>query len=360
MCTKAVASKSSNPALEGVLIKATDDLLLTGYNLKIALRTRLEADVQSKGSAVFNAKLFTDIIRSMPEGFITVSVKDSTATISCGASIMNISVLDPEDYPEIPAVLYEHSFSMPRKILKELIQGTIFSASDSEMKPILTGCLFKFIGNKLEVVALDNFRMAIRRYTFKDEAPLPNEMSFNVPATALREVDRLIDDSDETVTLSLARRNIMIKIDNTVLTTNLIAGEYMNYSVMLGTEPETELDISTSELISSIERTSIIINERLRNHLRLSFDEELVRLTCNSSLGTSYDECGYTNFNGKPIEIGFNSLYLLEALRACKPSERVRIQMKTPISPMIIRPLPDSEDPDEFLYLIVPVRLKAM
>jgi len=359
-CTKAVASKSSNPALEGILIKADGDLLLTGYNLKICMRTSVEAEVQKPGSAVFNAKLFSDIIRSMPEGFVTVAVKDSTSTISCGASIMNISVINPDDYPEIPLILYEHNFSMPQKVLKELIQGTIFSASDSETKPVLTGCLFKFIGNKLEVVALDNFRMAIRRYTFKDETPLPNEMSFNVPATALREVERLIGDTDEHVTLSLAKRNIMFKVDNTTLMTNLIAGEYFNYPVMLGAEPETVVTVKTSDFISSIERTAIIINERLRDRVRLTFDEELVRLTCKSSLGTSYDECTYASFDGNKIEIGFNYVYLLEALRACKQSETIRLEMKTPLSPLIIKPTDDSEDPDEFIYLIVPVRLQPM
>ncbi|NLD87460.1 MAG: DNA polymerase III subunit beta [Clostridiales bacterium] len=359
ICSKAASTKSSNPALEGILIKADRELIMTGYNLRISLRTELSADIVTSGSAVFNAKLFSDIVRALPDGPVTISVKESTATISAGASIMNISVLKAEDYPELPIVIYDYSFTMPQSVLKELIIGTIFSASDSELKPILTGTLFRFSDNNLEMAALDNFRLAIRRYTFKNEPPVKEELSFNVPATALRELERLMSDTDEVVTLSLAKRNIMFKIGPTVLTTNLIAGEFFNYSVMINAEATTTVEANVQELISSIERTSIIISERLRNHLKLNFDEELLRLSCVSSLGTSYDECSYITFSGSPVEIGFNSMYLLDALRACRNTEKVKLSLRTPVSPLIITPCDDSENPEEFLYLIVPVRLRA-
>ena len=351
---RAVSTKSNITALEGILFDANNRLTLTGFDLEIGIRTICDADIIEKGGVILNAQLISSIVRKLPDNIITISTDENHyATISCGPSVFHLIGQNPAEYPELPTVLREKGAGIPQNILKSMIQGTIFAVSDNENKPIITGCLFKIVGNILTVVALDNYRMAIRREEIVRKET-EDALSFVVPGKTLREVERFLDESDEIVNLSLSRRHITFEMGGTVLTSRLLEGEYINYEGAIPKPTTMKLTVKTDEIISALDRVSLIINEKLRNYVKCSFAGNLLKLDCTTAVGYAHDECAINITEGSDISIGFNSRYLLDALRACR-EEEVLCTLNTPLTPCIIRPV----EGDKFLHMILPVRLKT-
>lgn len=351
---RAVSTKSTISALEGILFEADTRLTLTGFDLEIGIRTIADADIIEKGGVILNAQLVSSIVRKLPDNIITIESDEKFfTTISCGPSVFNLIGQNPAEFPELPTVLREKGAKIPQNILKSMIQGTIFAVSDNENKPIITGCLFKMIENTLTVVALDNYRMAIRREEVV-RADSAENMNFVVPGKTLREVERFLEESDETVNLSLSRRHITFEMNDTVLTSRLLEGEFLNYEGAIPKASSLKLTVKTDELISSLDRVSLIINEKLKNYVRCSFGSDLLKLDCTTAVGRAYDECAISITEGNGLDIGFNSRYLLEALRACR-EEEVICSLNTPLTPCVITPI----EGDKFLHMILPVRLKT-
>jgi len=351
---RAVSTKSTITALEGILFHADKMLTLTGFDLEIGIRTHTAAEIIEKGSVILNARLISDIVRKLPDNIITIESDEKYfTTISCGPSVFNLIGTNPAEFPELPNVMKERGAAIPQNILKSMIQGTIFSVSDNENKPIITGCLFKMVGDTLTVVALDNYRMAIRRNNIV-RADDSENMTFVVPGKTLREVERFLDESEDTVNLSLSRRHITIEMGDTILTSRLLEGEFINYEGAIPKNVSVKLTAKTDDLISSLDRVSLIINEKLKNYVKCSFTQDLLKMDCTTAVGKAYDECPISISEGNGLEIGFNSRYLLEALRACK-EEEVICELNTPLTPCIIKPT----EGDKFLYMILPVRLKS-
>jgi len=351
---RAVSSKSTIPALEGILIQADDQLTLTGFDLEVGIRTWAPAAIEEKGSIVIGARILSDIIRKLPDNIITVTCDERLyVTISCGSSVFNLIGMAPADYPELPIVQKERYTTLPQNVLKTIIEGTIFSASENDSRPIITGCLFKITGSELVVVALDSFRMALRTETVVRSDSTEN-MSFVVPAKALREVNRFLTDSDKNIQISISRRNIAFQIGDTLLTTRLLEGEFLNYNNAIpASSPKTVL-VNRADLIESLERVSLITNDKLRNLVHCTFEDNILKLKCTTAIGQAYDECYINPVEGGDLMIGFNSRYMLDALRACH-DEIVKLELNTSTSPCLIRP----QEGNQYLYLILPVRLKA-
>ncbi len=350
---RAVSTKSTVSALEGILFHATTALNLTGFDLEIAIRTVAEANIIERGAVILNARLIADIVRKLPDNIVTVETDERfVATITCGPSRFTLNGLDPAQYPELPTVLREKGAVLPQNILKSMINGTIFSVSDNEAKPIITGCRFSIEGKTLTVTALDNYRLAVRREEISREDE-SDKLLFVVPGKTLREVERFLDENEESnVNLSLSRRHISFEMGETTLTSRLLEGEFVNYESIIPSESKLTVQANTNELIDSLDRVSLIINEKLKNYVKCDIKSDILKLSCQTAIGTSYDECS-VKLDGEPLCIGFNSRYLLDALRACR-DEEVVLSMSTDVSPCVITPLAG----DKFLYLILPVRMR--
>jgi DNA polymerase-3 subunit beta len=350
----AITAKSTIPALEGILIEANEQLILTGFDLEVGIRCKNYAEILERGTVVINGRLLSDIIRKLPDDIVTISCDEKLyVTISCGVSVFNLVGMSPSDYPELPAVQKERYTTLPQNTLKKIIQGTIFSASENDSRPIITGCLFKITGEELVVVALDSFRLAMRT-EHVERGDSTKNLNFVVPAKALREVDRFLSDSDDNINISISRRNICFEFGNTVLTSRLLEGEFLNYQNAIPDSSTKILQAKTADLITALERVSLITNEKLKNFVKCEFSDDKLILTCTTALGQAYDECRVHNLTGSDLTIGFNSRYLLDSLRACR-DEEVRLELNTPNSPCIIKPV----EGEAFLYLILPVRLKG-
>ncbi|MGN1030666.1 MAG: DNA polymerase III subunit beta [Butyricicoccaceae bacterium] len=351
--SRAVSSKSTNALLEGILITAdTEGLTLCGYNLSMGIRVRIGASVVEPGSAVLGAKLFGDIIRKLPDDIIYVEIDEKlVATIKCGRAVFNLITSPAEEFPKLPEVENGNSLELAQKTLKSMISRTIFAVSDNESKPIHTGCLFETEGDRLNVVAVDGYRLSVRRETL-EHAP-GADTHFVVPGSSLREVERILAESDDAVEILPDEKHIMFCIGNTVLITRLLEGEFLNYRAAIPASGDYNITASVRDLITGIERVSLIVSEKLKNPVRMKFDGSLLCMSCITAVGKSYDECTYEG-EVDGLEIGFNNRYLLDALRAC-PEETVKIALKGSLNPIVFTPA----EGNSFTYLVLPVRLKA-
>jgi len=350
--SRAVTGKSSMPLLEGLLICAdASTLTVTGYDMSMGIRTTTETDVVEPGSIVINAKLLLDIVRKLPNDVVYIETDDKLmTTVKCGRAVFNLAATEADEFPALAEVSSATGFSLPQNILKSMISQTIFSVSDNESKPIHTGCLFELDGSRLNVAAVDGYRLSVRRETIEG---MSGEMKFVVPGASLREIERILGEDDEPVEIFPDQKNILFRIGGTTLITRLIEGEFLNYRAAIPNDFEHVVSIDSHELISSIERVSLIVSEKLKNPVRFHFDGNYVQLSCVTAIGKSYDECPIDGCI-EDLEIGFNNRYMLDALRA-SGTEKVRLQLKGSLNPIVISPT----EGDKFTYLVLPVRLRA-
>ena len=352
IASRTVSQKSTIAALEGILISAGNMLVLTGYNLETGISVSLEANIQEMGTAVFPAKLFGDIVRKLPDDTVTIQVDDNyKVKIISGISTFSIMASSSEDYPSLPDVEYDKAISVPQNVLKDMISGTIFSVSDNQARPIQTGCKFEITAEDITVVAVDGYRLALRRE--KIENPEERILNFVAPSPALREVEKILGDTDDSVSFTLGTKHIMFQIGIATLVCRLLEGEFLDWRRVVPTDNPIRLAINVKNMTESLERVSLIVSEKLKSPVRCTFGENVVALRTSNSIGNAYDECP-TAGSGGDMEIGFNCKYLLEALRAV-PTENISMELKTNLSPAVITPC----EGDKFTYMVLPVRLKA-
>lgn len=352
IASRTVSPKSTIPALEGILITAGTLLTLTGYNLETGISVSMEADVKEMGSAVFPAKLFGDIIRKLPDETVTIRVDDNyKVKILSGISSFSIMASSADDYPSLPDVEYNKSVSIPQNVLKEMISGTIFSVSENQARPIQTGCKFEIEEETITVIAVDGYRLALRRE--KIDNPEGRALSFVAPAPALREVEKILGDTDEDASFTLGTRHISFQIGNATLICRLLEGEFLDWRRVVPTDNPIHLAVNVRDMTQSLERVSLIVSEKLKSPVRCTFGDNVAALRTSNSIGNAYDECSIAG-NGGDMEIGFNCKYLLEALKAV-PSENISLELKTNLSPAVINPC----EGNKFTYMVLPVRLKA-
>ena len=347
---RAVSSKSSVPALEGILIKAdSEGVLLCGYDLELGMTTSVEAQVTEPGGVVLSARLFGDIVRRFPAETVSISVDEKNmATLISGASEFSIAGIPAQEYPELPSVAEETSVLLPHGVLKSMIRQTIFAVADNDAKPVHTGTLFELSENKIKLVSVDGYRLAMREET----AACSQEMTFVVPGKTLSEVLKLLGDGDDTLTLQIGRRHILFNIGDYTVISRLLEGEFLDYNAAIPASHATEVVVNTRAFIDSVERVSLLITDRLKSPVRCAFEDGQIRLSCSTAIGRASDEFE-AKLSGPPVEMGFNNRYLLDALRNTEGDE-ARVQLSGPLSPMKVLP----REGNSFLFLVLPVRLK--
>lgn len=352
VASKAASTKSPIPALEGILIEAAAQRVrLTGYDLKKGIYTQIDADIAQQGSIVLGARIFGEIVRSLPDGTVHISAEGNNVSITCGNSAFSIIGSDAADYPELPSIDGQTGIQLPQDLLSEIIRQTIFAVSDSEARPIYTGELFEIEDGMLTVVAVDGYRLALRREPVEGAGAA---CSFIVPGSALSDLEKLCGATDEPVHISLGSKHISFTLGETVLVSRRLEGDFLNYKKTVPSSFNITLQTQRSMLQRTVERVSLIIDDKIKNPIRCIFGDGQVRIVCATSLGKAEDVCGLEG-NGGELEIGFNNRYLLDALKAA-PAEDINVCLNTGSSPCVISP---SDGDENFLYMILPVRLKA-
>ena len=353
VASRTVAQKSSIPALEGLLLHAENDLTISGYNMQTGIRTRLSADVTEQGELVLNARLFGDIIRKMPDDVITFSADDRQLVhLSCGDADFDILGLSAADYPELPEVEDDYCVSIQQKTLRAMIEQTSFAVSTNESRPVHTGALFEISDKGLTMVAVDGFRLAIRKEPL--EKIEGGAFSFVTPGSALNEVQKICEDTEDLAEFTLGRRHILFEVGDTQLICRRLEGEFLDYKNAIPRKNPISVIAETKSLINSIDRVSVVISDKLKSPVRCTFGSDKVFLSAKTGNGDAKDVCRISG-DGGGLEIGFNNRYLMEALRYA-PADTVKIELNTGVSPAIIVPVDGEEN---FLYMVLPVRLKS-
>ena len=349
---RTVAQKSSLSVIEGILCRAGMGLSLTGYNMETAITYDIDAEVTDPGDCILPAKLFGDIIRRLPEGPVTVVVDEAyKVSIRAGYASFTISAESAEDYPELPDVNDGRPIHIPQCRLKELISGTIFAVSENQGRPIHTGVKFEVTNDSITTVAVDGFRLA--RRTFHPEESTQRELNFVVPAAGLKEVEKIVTDSDEDASFTLGSKHILFQMGNATLVCRLLEGEFLDWRKVVPTNCPIKLVAHVSDLMSSVERVGLIVSEKVKSPVHCLFGKNVANFRTSTTIGAAQDQCAMAG-DGKELEIGFNCRYLVEALRAV-PSGEVTLELTNGLSPIVLTPVEDKYD---FAYMVLPVRIK--
>ena len=352
IASRTVAQKSSLSVIEGILCRAGHGVSLTGYNMETAITYCVEAEVTEPGQCILPARLFGDIIRRLPEGPVTVLVDESfKVSIRAGYASFTISAESAEDYPELPDVNSGRPVRIPQNKMKELISGTIFAVSENQGRPIHTGVKFEVEDTAVSAIAVDGFRLA--RRTWHPEEGLGRELNFVVPAPGLKEVEKILTDSDEEMAFTLGSKHILFEIGATTLVCRLLEGDFLDWRKVVPTNCPVKLCADVGELARSIERVGLIVSEKYKSPVRCVFGKNVLQLRTQTTIGAAEDRCQLAG-DGKDLEIGFNVRYLADALKVI-PSEEVMLELTNNLSPIVLTPADEKQD---FAYMILPVRIK--
>lgn len=353
--SRTVAQKSSIPALEGILVEAGRELTLTGYNLETGIQTTVPAEITQTGSLVLSARLFGDIVRRLPDDIVVFTSDHFMVNIKCGISEFNILGTDAEEFPSLPTVDSMSSVTMKQEKLKAMISQTSFAISSDESRPIHTGSLIEVEPDKtVTMVSVDGYRLALRKEMAEEKAGAP-DLSFVVPGAALSEVEKICcAEGEETVQIVMGGRHILFQFGETTLISRRLEGEFLAYKQSIPRNNPTVITAGRRMLMQSVDRVALIVSEKQKSPIRCVFGDNILTMKTSTAIGNAYDEC-YINGDGKGLEIGFNNKYMMDALKAA-PADEIRLELNTPISPCIMVPADGS---DHFLYMLLPVRLKA-
>ncbi len=349
---KAVPAKSTMPILECIIIEVTGGKIkLVGNDMELAIETLVEGQILDEGTIAINAKVFSEIIRKLPDNDITIETDENyIANITCEKANFNISGKSSEEFPSIPYIERNQSIVISQFSLKEIIRQTVFSISDNENNKIMTGELFEVNGEEFKVVSLDGHRISIRKIKLKESY---SPVKVIVPGKTLNEISKILSgEMDEEVSVFFTTKHIVFEFNDTVVLSRLIEGEYYKIEQMLSSDYETKITVNKKEFLSCIDRATLLIKESEKKPIIINIGTEAMELKINSAIGSMKEEIDITK-EGKEILIGFNPKFLMDALRVID-EEEVDIYLFNPKAPCFIK------DKDEsYIYLILPVNFNA-
>ncbi|MBQ7798844.1 MAG: DNA polymerase III subunit beta [Clostridia bacterium] len=346
---KAVSSKTISPILEGIKISAYgDSVVLSGTDLELSITKTIKAEVIDEGQTVVPGKLFGEYLRKLTTEQISLELNErNQLRISYSDSEGFIQCMDVLEFPELKNVDKVEYFEVNRADLKSLINNVIFAVAVDDSRPILKGVLFEINENGMRAVALDGFRMAMAN---KKIISTTSNFSFIVPARSLSEISRMLD-SDETVKIYVHSNNLMVDMNDTIITTRLLEGQFINYRQILNSNFNTTVNIKKSQLEDAIDRASLLSKGDKNSRVKFDITENSLVLTSDSEIGNVKENIT-VSMKGADITIAFNSKYFTDCLRATE-DEYIKINFSNAISHCIVTP---SENED-YLFLILPVRM---
>ena len=352
---KGVASKTTKPILEGILIQTNDkEIKLTTYDLEIGIEYIIECDVKEQGSTVVNAIMFSEIIRKLPDSEISITLNENNLLeIECEGALYKLTTMNPDEFPELPKIEVENSIDLEQNMLKNMIRRTIFAVSTEENRPIFTGCLFEVENNKLNVVAVDGFRLALRSIYLQEKV---NDFKAVIPGKTLNELNKILLDSFDHVKIGIAKNQALFEMENCKVVTRTLDGEFLNYKSVIPTTWETRIRVNKNSLQDSFERISLIsassIEKEKKYPVKVTVDIGKITISCTNQTGDAKEEI-FVSTEGKNLEAGFNPKYFLDSLKAID-DEDVYVEFGTSISPCLIK----SVQNNDYVYMILPIRLK--
>jgi len=347
--SKAVATKSTTPILECILIEADTKIRLTGNNLELGIQMEIDGEISEKGTIAVNAKTFSMIVRKLPEGSVTLETKgESEMRLLSGKVKYNLPIQSGKEYSRLPEIEKKEGILMSEFELKEAIRQTIFSVAGEGANKVMTGELFEINGKDLKVVSLDGHRIAIRNIRLGKSYEAKKVI---VPGKTLTEIAKIISGSPEKmVWIYFTPNHILFEMKGVTAVSRLIEGNYFDVDRLITAEHDTKMVISKKELQECIDRAGVLQKEE-KKPVVVQIKKDGLELKVVTPLGTM-DEKIPIKIEGKELEIGFNPQFLLEMLRAID-DEEIEVYLKNAKSPCVIK-----DEEKSYLYLILPVNIK--
>lgn len=353
--SKAASNKTPMEALAAIHISVSgEELTITGYDLELGIRSVIPAVVEEDGMLLVDSKLFCEVIRRMPEGILTISTDDHLKiTISGSGTEYQLAGMSADEYPDLPDVEQSGGAVIPQNLLKNMINQTIYAVSLDETKPLYTGELIEMANDSLSIVALDNYRMAVRT------EPLPEQenVKFVVPAKALKEIEHLLTEDEKNehpCIIRLDQHHAIFEIGKYLVYTRLLAGDFINYrrSIPDSDKTKTEVLLNRRELLESLDRCALLISEKNKTAVRFQFEDDRVLISCQNVVG-SVDTGISCSMTGEKMVIGFNNRFLLEAVRAIQ-GDRVRLFLTAPDRAVKVM----EAEGDSAVAIVMPVQVR--
>ena len=347
--SKAISNKITNPILEGIKIVAEDNTLtLSATDTELSIEKKINATVKSEGETVVPGRFITEFVKKLTNSIIELDVNDKNQmSIRYEDSQSIIQCYNPIEYPGFKKISTSEYFGMSRKDFKSCISKSIFSVAMDDSRPILKGVLFDIINNVVSAVALDGYRLA----RVKKNITANINKSIVVPARSLSELSKLIDDTDEIINIYVDEYTIMVDLGDTKVTSRLLEGDYINYQQIIPVNYESYVIVNKEQFEEALERATLLSRTSNNNFVKFDIRENNICLTSNSELGNLKENIPVT-LNGKDLLISFNPRYFLESLKTVS-NDFIKICFNDSTKPCVIVPTDD----DEFLYLILPVRI---
>ena len=349
--SKAISNKTTNPILEGIKLVAEEDkLILSATDLDLSIEKKIRADVKVEGETVVPGKFFTEFIKKLSNEKIELELNDKNQLkIKYIDSESYIQCFVTDEYPSFNNIISNEKFTITQNNFKNLINKSIFSVAVDDSRPILKGALIEIGNSEVKSVALDGYRLAM-----VTEPIISSTINGGVivPARSLGEISKLLEDSDNTVEVSIDSKYIMVDLGNTKVISRTLEGDFLNYKQIIATNFTTEIIINKSQITDALERASLLSKVGQNNLVKFDIKENNLLLTSNSEIGNIKENINIS-MNGKDIFIAFNARYFMEALRT-NADEFIKIKFNSASEPCVVVP---AEGEQEYLYLILPVRI---
>ena len=349
---KAVPTRTTMSILECILIDAsTNEIKFTANDMELGIETTVEGEIIEKGKVAIDAKIFSEIVRKLPDNDITIETDSNyTSTITCEKSKFNIAGKSGDDFSYLPVIIKEKTISLSQFTLKEIIRQTIFSIALNENNKLMTGELFQIEDNRLRVISLDGHRISIRRVPLKEPC---EDRKVIVPGKTLNEISKILSgELEDMVDIYLSSNHILFEFNDTTVVSRLIEGEYFKIDQMLSSDYETKVKINKKEFLDCIDRATLLVKEGDKKPIIINIEDGQMELSIDSQIGSMKEDIDIEK-EGKDIMIGFNPKFLIDALKVID-DEEISIYLMNPKAPCFIR-----DEAQQYIYLILPVNFNA-
>ncbi|MBQ3483429.1 MAG: DNA polymerase III subunit beta [Clostridia bacterium] len=364
----ATSGKSSNPALEGILIEAKhpDTCTLTTYDLEKGMRTTIEAKVIEEGSYIINAQKFNQTMRVMDGEEVMLTVDSQlSAVITAGRSSHSMKALRGDAFPDLPLLESERGFTVGQGVVKEMLGKTMYAMGVNDTRPVLNGCFFEVLGDRLLLVACDSFKLAkcVKHVEIQNGNADGSDLRFRfiLPVKTVNDLYKLLsDDESEELVIHMTRKHIIFHMEGLLFFSRLVEGEYIDFDRIIIQQHRIFATFDRDALLAALDRAALITEERdtrsLRSHVKLQFEEGLLKISAESATGSTYDEVEIEH-EGADLLIAFRNRFLIDSVRACDCA-RVRMALSSPLTSVNIEPAEGGSADCEDLFMLLPVRMK--
>ncbi len=345
---KAVPARTSLPILECILINTVaGDIKLTANDTELGIETMIEGNVLESGTLALDAKMFSEIIRKLPDNDITIESDASCKTvIKCEKTVYNIVGKAGDDFAMLPDIEKNEHISLSQQTLRDVIRQTIFSIAENDSNKLMGGELFDIHENELKVVSLDGHRVSIRKIMLKQSYA---DTKLIVPGKTLQEISKILNGGlDDEVLIYYTNNHVVFEFDETVVVSRLFEGKFFDINKMLSADYETSITINKKDLLDSFDRATLMVREADKRPILMNINEDRINLSVTSFAGTMDEEIEVKK-SGKDLLIGFNPKFFIDALRSID-DEEINIYMVNPKAPCFIK-----DKNENYIYVILPV-----